>query len=268
MQHIREKELNIEDMMLKMDMDQEEAMSSEDRLFAVPVVRQQRPASCPAPTPFLSGPTAPSPFSSPAPPVLLNSHAAPALLSSPAAPPLFSVVGGRMVQCGPAPFPLNGQQLQLQLDQLTSAMTDMIMDDDTMEAPVNPAYALYIQERSAAETAPLPPSPFSQDEKRRDPVYLASMAAHLVPSPPPSPNNNSVEDQQLLLMLQQQQQQHQQLLLQQHQQQQQQLLLLAHTPASSPPQTCCLPPPDGDFLFNNRRAFSKPDLMPVHNQWS
>jgi hypothetical protein len=88
-------------------------MSSEDRLFAAPV--QMSKSSCPT---------------------LLRSPAScPALLSAPPllpAPPIFSVVGGRMVQ-QPAAFPLNGQQLQLQLDQLTSAMTDMIMDDDTME---------------------------------------------------------------------------------------------------------------------------------------
>ena len=30
-------------------------------------------------------------------------------------------------------YQINGQQLQLQLDQLAGAMTDMMMDDDEME---------------------------------------------------------------------------------------------------------------------------------------
>ena len=81
-------------------------MSSEDRLFAAPV-QSRMSLSCPA----------------------LQQQPAPT-------PPLFSVVGGRLVQQptrSASPFPLNGQQLQLQLDQLTSAMTDMMMEDDTME---------------------------------------------------------------------------------------------------------------------------------------
>lgn len=249
MQHLREREI-IVDMMLNMDMDQEEAMSSEDRLFAAPVQQVSRPASCPAPTHH-------------------HHHQIPA---SPAvAAPHFSVVGGRLIQQpSGGGYPLNGQQLQLQLDQLTSALTDMAMEDDTMEAPLNPAYAQYIQERAAAESAG---NPFSQEEKRRDPVYLTSMAAHSVPSPPPSPNNSSAEqkhlthEQQLLLILQEQQQQ---LQLQQLAYEHQQQMYLDNTPASSPPQPCCLPPPDGDFQFHSRRAFSRQDLLPIQKcgQWS
>ena len=103
-------------------------MSNEDRLFATPVQTRISsscptllPASCPAPLPASC-------------PALLP-VSCPALTP---APPLFSVVGGRMVQQpAPSPFPLNGQQLQLQLDQLTSAMTDMMMEDDTMEVRNN-----------------------------------------------------------------------------------------------------------------------------------
>ena len=63
-------------------------MSSEDRLFAAPV-QSRMSLSCPA----------------------LQQQPAPT-------PPLFSVVGGRLVQqptSSASPFPLNGQQLQLQL---------------------------------------------------------------------------------------------------------------------------------------------------------
>ena len=42
------------------------------------------------------------------------------------------VQGGRMVGGGGG-YQINGQQLQLQLDQLAGAMTDMMMDDDEME---------------------------------------------------------------------------------------------------------------------------------------
>jgi len=89
---------------------QEEAMSSEDRLFAVPAQSgRSGTASCPPELPVYARPQA-------------------------AAAPLFSVVGGRMVQQpSGGGFPLNGQQLQLQLDQLTSAMTDMAVEDETME---------------------------------------------------------------------------------------------------------------------------------------
>ena len=47
--------------------------------------------------------------------------------------PALRVEGGRMVGGGGGGYQINGQQLQLQLDQLTGAMTDMMMEDDEME---------------------------------------------------------------------------------------------------------------------------------------
>merc|ERR1711934_207470 len=122
---------------------------------------------------------------------------------------VLTVVGGRMVSRA-APMPLNGQQLMMQLDGLTSAMTGMSVQEEAME--------------SAEEDD----SPYSQTCRRRDPVYLASMAAHALPT------SQEMERHHLEQLQQQQEQQqrleHQQLeyqlqlmqLQQQHQQQQQQ----------------------------------------------
>merc|ERR1711974_392986 len=76
---------------------------------------------------------------------------------------ILTVVGGRMVSRS-APMPLNGQQLMMQLDGLTSAMTGMSVQEEAME--------------SAEEDD----SPYSQTCRRRDPAYLASMAAHALPT--------------------------------------------------------------------------------------
>merc|ERR1712180_292203 len=78
---------------------------------------------------------------------------------------IFTVVGGRMVSSG-SPMPLNGQQLMMQLDGITSAMTGMSVQEEAMDS----------------STSEEEDSPFSQASRRRDPVYLASMAAHSLPS--------------------------------------------------------------------------------------
>merc|ERR1712130_39684 len=62
---------------------------------------------------------------------------------------VLTVVGGRMVSRA-APMPLNGQQLMMQLDGLTSAMTGMSVQEEAME--------------SAEEDD----SPYSQTCRRRD----------------------------------------------------------------------------------------------------
>ncbi|XP_023337644.1 zinc finger protein 853 isoform X2 [Eurytemora carolleeae] len=189
------------------------------------------------------------------------------------------VQGGRMVGGGGG-YKINGQQLQLQLDQLAGAMTDMMMDDDEMEAPVNQAYTQYIQERTEVE------NPFSQDTKRSDPVYLSSMAAHTA-----VPNSNSqqlleqqIQQQQLqqqheeqqkyfLAFLQQQQitaeqftqqeQYYQQLLEQQyaHQQQliiEQQLTVELQEKAKPLTAGCCMPAAVG-----RSGILKRPDLIPM-----
>merc|ERR1712233_64877 len=90
---------------------------------------------------------------------------------------VLTVVGGRMVSRA-APMPLNGQQLMMQLDGLTSAMTGMSVQEEA--------------------------TPYSQTCRRRDPVYLASMAAHALPT------SQEMERHHLELMQLQQQHQHQQ----------------------------------------------------------
>merc|ERR1712192_168239 len=119
---------------------------------------------------------------------------------------ILTVVGGRMISRS-APMPLNGQQLMMQLDGLTSAMTDMSVQEEAME--------------SSEEDD----SPYSQSCRRRDPVYLASMAAHALPTSQEMERHHleqlqqqqeqqqRLEQQQLeyQLQLMQLQQQHQQL---------------------------------------------------------
>merc|ERR1711936_1363180 len=120
---------------------------------------------------------------------------------------VLSVVGGRMVSRS-APMPLNGQQLMMQLDGLTSAMTGMSVQEEAMES-----------------TEEEDDSPYSQTCRRRDPVYLASMAAHALPTSQEMERHHleqlqqqqeqqqRLEQQQLeyQLQLMQLQQQHQQL---------------------------------------------------------
>jgi hypothetical protein len=60
--------------------------------------------------------------------------------------------------------PLNGQQLMMQLDGLTSAMTGLAVEEEAME-----------------EAGDVGDTPYCQAGRRRDPVYLASMAAHGLP---------------------------------------------------------------------------------------
>jgi len=126
---------------------------------------------------------------------------------------IFTVVGGRMVSSG-SPMPLNGQQLMMQLDGITSAMTGMSVQEEAMDS----------------STSEEEESPFSQASRRRDPVYLASMAAHSLPS-------SQELERHHLDQLQQQQEQQQQLeyqlqLMHLHQQHQQ---LPLHQPQSCPP---------------------------------
>jgi len=138
---------------------------------------------------------------------------------------VLSVVGGRMVSQGQASphYKVTGQQLMMQLDSLTCAMTDMCVQEETMEADDSEEVP-EVQESS---------SPFSQSEKRRDPVYLSSLACHSVGPQVLSPQmpQDHVQPQQHLLQQQlEQQEQQEQLQFQwqlhqlelQHQQQQQQ----------------------------------------------
>merc|ERR1712226_998845 len=109
---------------------------------------------------------------------------------------VLTVVGGRMVSRS-APMPLNGQQLMMQLDGLTSAMTGMSVQEEAMES-----------------TEEEDDSPYSQTCRRRDPVYPASMAAHALPT-------SQEMERHHLEQLQQQQEQQQRLEQQQLEHQQQ-----------------------------------------------
>merc|ERR1712172_200260 len=114
---------------------------------------------------------------------------------------ILTVVGGRMISRS-APMPLNGQQLMMQLDGLTSAMTGMSVQEEAIE--------------SSEEDD----SPYSQSCRRRDPVYLASMAAHALPT---SQEMERHHLEQLQLQQEQQQRLEYQLQLMRLQQQHQQL---------------------------------------------
>merc|ERR1712047_170208 len=176
---------------------------------------------------------------------------------------IFTVVGGRMVSSG-SPIPLNGQQLMMQLDGITSAMTGMSVQEEEMDS----------------STSEEEESPFSQASRRRDPVYLASMAAHSLPS---SQIFQELERHHLdQLQQQQEQQQHleqqqleYQLQLMHLQQQHQQLPL--HQPQSCPAvsdhqvpdmETSSLNvnlPIDSDFHCGSGRVLKRPDLLPLGN---
>merc|ERR1712181_89616 len=171
---------------------------------------------------------------------------------------ILTVVGGRMISRS-APMPLNGQQLMMQLDGLTSAMTDMSVQEEAME--------------SSEEDD----SPYSQSCRRRDPVYLASMAAHALPT------SQEMERHHLEQLQQQQEQQqgleHQQLeyqlqlmQLQQHYQQ-----LPSHQQQSCPAmsdhqvpdmETSSLNmslPIESEFHYGSSRVLKRPDLLPMGN---
>merc|ERR1712080_140528 len=167
---------------------------------------------------------------------------------------IFTVVGGRMVSSG-SPMPLNGQQLMMQLDGITSAMTGMSVHEEAMDS----------------STSEEEESPFSQASRRRDPVYLASMAAHSLPS------SQELERHHLDQLQQQQEQQQLEYQLQVmhlHQQHQQPPL---HQPQSCPTvsdhqvpdmETSSLNmnlPIDSDFHCGSGRVLKRPDLLPLGN---
>jgi len=178
---------------------------------------------------------------------------------------ILTVVGGRMVSRS-SPMPLNGQQLMMQLDGLTSAMTGMSVQEEAME--------------SAEEDD----SPYSQSCRRRDPVYLASMAAHALPTSQEMERHHleqlqqqqeqqqRLEQQQLEYQLQLMQLQHQQ--HQQHHQQlpphqqQQSCPAMTHDHQVPDMETSNLNmgiPIDSDFHYGSGRVLKRPDLLPMGN---
>merc|ERR1711934_705654 len=171
---------------------------------------------------------------------------------------VLTVVGGRMVSRA-APMPLNGQQLMMQLDGLTSAMTGMSVQEEAME--------------SAEEDD----SPYSQTCRRRDPVYLASMAAHALPTSQEMERHHleqlqqqqeqqqRLEQQQLeyQLQLMQLQQQHQQ--LPSHQQQTCPAMSDHQVPDMETSSMSMSLPIESDFHYGSGRVLKRPDLLPMGN---
>jgi len=172
---------------------------------------------------------------------------------------ILTVVGGRMISRS-APMPLNGQQLMMQLDGLTSAMTGMSVQEEAME--------------SSEEDD----SPYSQSCRRRDPVYLASMAAHALPTSQEMERHHleqlqqqqeqqqRLEQQQLeyQLQLMQLQQQHQQ--LPSHQQQSCPAMSDHQVPDMETTSSLNMSLPiDSDFHYGSGRVLKRPDLLPMGN---
>merc|ERR1719412_528477 len=165
----------------------------------------------------------------------------------------------------------------MQVDQLAAAMSDMGVQDGMMEDALPPQYQAYLHHRAEmeADTAHFLPSPHSQEDRRRDPVYLATMAAHTAP---PSPNNNTAlqPQQQVLLIQQQQQQQQQQLLIQQQQQQQQMSNRLSGCIQIAKDEHfggCAVPVNmEGEFpVGGGNRLMKRPDMIPMQKcqmQWT
>merc|ERR1712210_123603 len=172
---------------------------------------------------------------------------------------VLTVVGGRMVSRS-APMPLNGQQLMMQLDGLTSAMTGMSVQEEAMES-----------------TEEDDDSPYSQTCRRRDPVYLASMAAHALPTSQEMERHHleqlqqqqeqqqRLEQQQLeyQLQLMQWQQQHQQ--LPSHQQQTCPAMSDHQVPDMETSSMSMSLPIESDFHYGSGRVLKRPDLLPMGN---
>merc|ERR1712108_18468 len=155
---------------------------------------------------------------------------------------ILTVVGGGMVSRS-APMPLNGQQLMMQLDGLTSAMTGMSVQEEAME--------------SAEEDD----SPYSQTCRRRDPVYLASMAAHALPT-------SQEMERHHLEQLQQQQEQQQRLEQQQLPSPQQQTCPAMSDHQVPDMETSSMSmslPIEIDFHYGSGRVLKRPDLLPMGN---
>merc|ERR550517_2392753 len=134
-----------------------------------------------------------------------------------------------------------------------------------------------VQEEAMESTEEEDDSPYSQSCRRRDPVYLASMAAHALPT------SQEMERHHLEQLQQQQEQQQRlekqqleyQLQLMQLQQQHQQLPSHQQScPAMSDHQVPDMEttsslnmslPIDSDFHYGSGRVLKRPDLLPMGN---
>merc|ERR1712107_732844 len=172
---------------------------------------------------------------------------------------IFTVVGGRMVSSG-SPMPLNGQQLMMQLDGITSAMTGMSVQEE--------AGLIHIR----GGGVPLQPS-LPQERPCLPRQHGRALSTFLtgIGTAPPDQLQQQQEQQQHL----EQQQLEYQLQLMHLQQQHQQLPL--HQPQSCPAvsdhqvpdmETSSLNmnlPMDSDFHCGSGRVLKRPDLLPLGN---
>lgn len=201
------------------------------------------------------------------------------------------VENGRLMPGGS--YPINGQQLIMQITDLSSMMSDMGVQDATMEDAENPCagHASYMQQRCDMEAQQRAMDPHCQADKRKDPVYstqqnstiyLSSMATHCQPNNNMDQQNCQTLQQQQLQQQQQQQehlqqqqqqqflqeqQQHQQMLLQQQQQQQMYNGLSTGVQIQN---VGCGMPMDGEFGSGGSRLIKRPDMIAMQKciQWT
>lgn len=186
---------------------------------------------------------------------------------------VLTVVGGRVVSQQP-PLLVNGQQLMMQLDCLTSAMTDMSVQEEPMED-------CSISPESGDNDDCVGMSPYSQTGRRTDPVYLASMASHTLHTQAQMQRQqNALQEQEHLEQLRQQQSQEQQLAEQQLQFQLQLLHLERQHLENQTNQSHVAPadhqvpqmehcgqnlslPMESEFHCGSGRVLKRPDLIPM-----
>merc|ERR1712181_20770 len=107
-------------------------------------------------------------------------------------------------------------------------------------------------------------SPYSQSCRRRDPVYLASMAAHALPTSQEMERHHLEQLQQQQEQQQQLQQQHQQ--LPSHQQQQSCPAMSDHqVPDMETSSLNMSLPIESEFHYGSSRVLKRPDLLPMGN---
>merc|ERR550517_174560 len=134
-----------------------------------------------------------------------------------------------------------------------------------------------VQEEAMESTEEEDDSPYSQTCRRRDPVYLASMAAHALPTSQEMERHHleqlqqqqeqqqRLEQQQLEYQLQLMQLQQQQRLEQQHQQESCPAMSDHQVPDMETSSLNMSLPIDSDFHYGSGRVLKRPNLLPMGN---
>jgi len=87
---------------------------------------------------------------------------------------VLTVVGGRVVASSQGQFPINGQQLMMQLDSLTCAMTDMtVTTEEEMEETTNQTEQEMLQQKLYQQQQQLLQQQQQQVEHLRQPTKLS-----------------------------------------------------------------------------------------------